>query len=102
MTEQSPGYPPPPPARQPPNNHLVLSIVALLFCLAPAVVAVVKSSRVTGLWIRGRYAEAQASADSAKKWATWSIILGGIVWIALGIVGGMNGGDINAALVAML
>lgn len=98
MTEQPPGYPPPPPARQPPNNHLVLSVVALLFCLVPAVVAVVKSSQVRGLWIRGRYAEAQATADSAMKWATWSIILGAIAWIALGIVAGMYGGDTNAAM----
>ena len=53
-----------------------MSIIGLLFCLPPALVAIVKSSHVNGLWHQGRYGEAQAAADSAKRWALWSIILG--------------------------
>ncbi len=26
------------------------------------------------MWHSGQYAEAQAAADSAKKWVTWSVI----------------------------
>ncbi|MDT5351155.1 MAG: hypothetical protein QOH91_4442 [Mycobacterium sp.] len=97
-----PGYPPQQPGGQAPNNHLVLSIVGLLFCLIPGIVAVVKSSQVSGLWAQGQYAEAQASANSAKTWAMWSIILGaigGVVWVILMVVGGLAANQ-NAAMLA--
>src|SRR6201987_1236155 len=90
MTEQPPpppGSPPPPPgsppqqpAGQAPNNYLVWSILVTLFCCLPfGIVAIVKSSQVNGLWAQGRYAEAQASADSARKWIIWSVVVGLIV-----------------------
>jgi len=60
-----------------------MSIIGLLFCLPPALVAIVKSSHVNGLWHQGRYGEAQAAADSAKRWALWSIILGILGTVAL-------------------
>jgi hypothetical protein len=71
-----PGYPPQqPPAGQQPDNYLVWSILATLFCCLPlGVVAIVKSTQVSGLWAQGQYAEAQASADAAKKWVKWSVI----------------------------
>lgn len=76
-----PGYPPQqPPAGQAPNNNLVIAIIGLLFCTIPGILAVVKASQVNGLWAQGQYAEAQASADTAKKWGTWSIIAGVVVW----------------------
>lgn len=64
-----PGYPPQqPPAGQQPDNYLVWSILVTLFCCLPlGIVAIVKSTQVSGLWAQGRYAEAQAAADSAKK-----------------------------------
>jgi Interferon-induced transmembrane protein len=108
MTQPPPpsGYPPPQqPAGQPPNNHLVLSIVGLVFCLIPGIVAIVKSSQVSGLWAQGQYAQAQASADSAKKWATWSIILGavgGLIWLILVVVGGLMAGNQPQAMLAAL
>jgi hypothetical protein len=53
----------------------VWSILATLFCCLPlGVVAIVKSTQVSGLWAQGQYAEAQASADAAKKWVKWSVI----------------------------
>ena len=88
--------PPPTPARLPaaaaargqaPNNYLVWSILATLFCCLPlGIVAIVKSSQVNGLWAQGRYAEAQASADSAKKWVIWSVIIGVVVGIIYAII----------------
>ncbi len=100
-----PGYPPQQPAGQTPNNYLVWSILATLFCCLPfGIVAIVKSSQVNGLWAQGRYAEAQASADSAKKWVIWSVVAGVVVAIIYGIliaVGAFNT-DVNTALGAML
>jgi hypothetical protein len=76
-----PGYPPQqPPAAQAPSNYLVWSILVTLFCCLPlGIVAIVKSSQVNGLWAQGRYAEAQAAADSAKKFVIWSVVIGIIV-----------------------
>jgi predicted secreted protein len=77
-----PGYPPQPPAGQAPNNYLVWSILVTLFCCLPlGIVAIVKSSQVSGLWAQGQYAEAQAAAASAKKFVTWSVIAGVVVGV---------------------
>jgi hypothetical protein len=96
MTQPPPGnYPPPPPGNYPPpaapgpapSNHLVIAILTTLFCCLPfGVVSIVKASQVNGLWAGGRYAEAQASADSAKKWAYWSIGVGIVVFVIYGIL----------------
>ena len=115
MTEQPPpppGYPPPPPGYPPqqppgqaPNNHLVWSILVTLFCCLPfGIVAIVKSSQVNGLWAQGRYAEAQASADSARKWVIWSVVVGlvvGIIYAIFAIAGGMANNS-NAAMLAAM
>src|SRR5690242_19166106 len=101
-----PGYPQQqPPTGQAPNNYLVLSIIGLIFCLIPGIVAIVKSSQVNGLWAQGQYAEAQASADSAKKWATWSIILGvvaGVIYVILAVIGGLAAQNTTAAALAAM
>ncbi len=77
MTQPPPGYPPQQPSGGPPKNYLVWSILVTLFCCLPfGIVAIVKSSQVNGLWAQGRYGEAQASADSARKWVIWSIVIG--------------------------
>ena len=99
-----PGYPPQQPAGQQPNNYLVWSILVTLFCCLPfGIVAIVKSSQVSGLWAQGRYAEAQASADAAKKWVIWSVVAGVVVAIIYGILiaaGALNT-NVNTALAAM-
>src|SRR6476646_91982 len=86
-TPTSPGYPPQQPAGQAPNNYLVWSILVTLFCCLPfGIVAIVKSSQVNGLWAQGRYAEAQATAESAKKWVIWSAVSGVVVGVIYGIL----------------
>jgi Interferon-induced transmembrane protein len=95
-----PGYPPQPPAAQAPNNHLVRAIIGILFCLPFGIVAIVKASQVSGLWAQGQYDAAQASANSAKKWANWSIIIGivvSIIYVILAVVGGLAAQNTNAA-----
>jgi predicted secreted protein len=100
-----PGYPQQPPAGQAPNSHLVWSILVTLFCCLPfGIVAIVKSSQVNGLWAQGRYAEAQASADSARKWVIWSVVIGlvvGIIYAIIAIAGGMANNS-NAAMLAAM
>lgn len=103
---QPPGYPPQqPPAGQAPSNNLVIAIIGLIFCLLPGIFAVVKASQVNGLWAQGQYAEAQASADAAKKWGIASIILGVIlvvINIIIAVVGGMSASDQTAAMMAVM
>jgi hypothetical protein len=68
-------------------------------------VAIVKSSQVSGLWAHGQYAEAQASADSARKWAIWSIVLGavgGIIYLILAVVGALMAGNSNSAMLVLM
>lgn len=114
MTQQPPpgSYPPPPggypppsggahqqPGGTKPSNHLVLAILTTLFCCLPlGIVSIVKAAQVSGLWAQGNYAEAQASADSAKKWAIWSAVLGILVFVVYGILiamGAINFGDLD-------
>jgi predicted secreted protein len=98
-----PGYPPQqPPAGQQPDNYLVWSILATLFCCLPlGIVAIVKSTQVSGLWAQGQYAEAQAAADSAKKFVKYSVIAGVVGAVIYGIliaVGAMNTDTSSAAM----
>jgi uncharacterized membrane-anchored protein len=45
------------------------------------IVSIVKASQVSGLWAAGRHAEAQKSADDAKKWAMWGAIAGAVLLV---------------------
>jgi hypothetical protein len=99
MTQPPGSYPPPqgqPPAAQP-NNHLVLAILVTVFCGCPSfilgIIGIVKAAHVNSLWSQGRYAEAQAAADAAKKWSIWGIIIGVVIfviWAILLAVGAVN------------
>ncbi|WP_421842482.1 CD225/dispanin family protein [Mycobacterium sp.] len=95
-----PGYPPhQPPAGQVPDNYLVWSILVTLFCCLPlGIVAIIKSSQVNGLWAQGRYAEAQASAESAKKFVTWSAGIGVGLLVIYGILTVLGALNANAAM----
>ncbi len=63
-----------------PENYLVWAILCTVLCCLPlGIVSIVYSTKVSGLWAQGRYAEAQAAADSAKKWAIISAIVGAVV-----------------------
>jgi hypothetical protein len=92
-----PGYQGQPPARwqapqqgwtgqAEPDSHLVWAILSTLLCCLPlGIVSIVYSTKVSGLWAQGRYAEAQAASDSAKKWAIIAAIVG-VVSSIIGIV----------------
>ncbi len=82
-----PGYPAPQPgwpAQREPDNYLVWGILVTVLCCLPfGIVSIVYSTKVSGLWVQGRYAEAQTAADNAKKWA----IIGAVVGVAAYVIG---------------
>jgi hypothetical protein len=82
---QQPGWPAPQPGwqgQQEPDNYLVWAILCTVLCCLPlGIVSIVYSTRVSGLWSQGRYAEAQAAADNAKKWAIIGAIVGAVVYV---------------------
>jgi hypothetical protein len=81
---QQPGWAPQPgwPGQQEPDNYLVWAILCTVMCCLPlGIVSIVYSTRVSGLWSQGRYAEAQAASDNAKKWAIISAIVGAVVGV---------------------
>ena len=75
---QQPGWP----GQQQPDNYLVWAILVTVLCCLPfGIVSIVYSTKVSGLWNQGRYAEAQSAADSAKKWAIIGAIVGGVFYL---------------------
>ena len=65
----------------------MLGILTTVFCCLPfGIVSIVKASQVNGLWAQGRFAEAQASSDAAKKWAIWSVVAAVAIWIIYAIL----------------
>ncbi|HSS24825.1 MAG TPA: CD225/dispanin family protein [Mycobacterium sp.] len=82
---QQPGWPAPQPgwqSQQEPDNYLVWAILCTVLCCLPlGIVSIVYSTRVSGLWSQGRYAEAQAAADNAKKWAIIGAIVGAVIYL---------------------
>ncbi|BBX64606.1 hypothetical protein MSAS_37800 [Mycobacterium saskatchewanense] len=85
--QQPAGWPGPQPGWQgqrEPDNYLVWAILCTVLCCLPfGVVSIVYSTKVSGLWAQGRYAEAQAAANNAKKWA----IIGAIVGAVAAVIG---------------
>nr|WP_286174771.1 CD225/dispanin family protein [Mycobacterium sp. DL99] len=50
--------------------------------------------RCRAYWAQGRYAEAQKSADDAKKFAIWGAAAGvvvAVIWVIIAVVDGMAG-----------
>ncbi|MBW0013097.1 CD225/dispanin family protein [Mycobacterium sp.] len=79
---QQPGWP----AQREPDNYLVWAILCTVLCCLPlGIVSIVYSTRVSGLWGQGRYAEAQTASDNAKKWAIVGAVVGAVS-IVIGIV----------------
>ncbi len=84
---QSPQPQPGWPAQREPDNYLVWAILCTVLCCLPfGIVSIVYSTRVSGLWAQGRYAEAQSASDSAKKWAIIGAIVGGVIYVIIGIL----------------
>jgi Interferon-induced transmembrane protein len=80
---QQPGWP----GQREPDNYLVWAILTTVLCCLPlGIVSIVYSTKVSGLWSQGRYAEAQAAADSAKKWAIIAAIVGAVVGVIMVIL----------------
>jgi hypothetical protein len=96
---QGGGYPPPPQGGfgqgAPPNNNLVWAILSTVLCCLPlGVVAIVKSTQVSGLWAQGRFDDAQRAADDAKKFAMWGAIAGvvvAVIWVIIAVSGAFAG-----------
>lgn len=58
-------------------THLALSIIVTLLCCLPlGIVGIVYASKVSGLVAAGRYDEARAASDSAKRWSLWGLGIG--------------------------
>ena len=99
-SQQPPSYQPQPSygpqqpygARPPmPDTYMVLAVLVTVFCCLPfGIVSIVKASQVSSLYSQGRYQEAVAASEAAKKWAIWSAVAGvviSIIVIVLQIVG---------------
>ena len=82
---QQPGWPAQRPGwqgQQEPDNYLVWAILCTVLCCLPfGIVSIVYSTKVSGLWSQGRYAEAQAAANNAKKWAIIGAIVGAVIYV---------------------
>ena len=96
--QPQPGYGPQQPygARPPmPDTYMVWAILATLLCCLPfGIVSIVKASQVSSLYNQGRYQEAVAASEAAKKWAIWSAIAGvvlSIIGFFLGLYGSLAG-----------
>ncbi|OBH03720.1 CD225/dispanin family protein [Mycobacterium sp. E1747] len=98
---QQPGWQAPQPGwpgQQEPDNYLVWAILCTVLCCLPfGIVSIVYSTKVSGLWSQGRYAEAQAAADNAKKWAIIGAVAGAvfavvmvILYVAIGVIAVSN------------
>jgi len=49
-------------------------------------VSIIYSTKVSGLWVQGQYAEAQAAANNAKKWAIIGAVVGPIVSVIFTVI----------------
>ena len=75
---QQPGWP----SQLPPDNYLVWAILTTLLCCLPfGIVSIVYSTKVSGLWAQGQYAEAQAASNNAKKWAIIGAVAGPVAYV---------------------
>jgi len=87
---QQPGWPGQQPGwqgQQPPDNYLVWAILCTVLCCLPfGIVSIIYSTKVSGLWAQGQYAEAQAAASNAKKWAIIGAIAGPIIYVVFTVL----------------
>ncbi|HEY0636098.1 MAG TPA: CD225/dispanin family protein [Pseudonocardiaceae bacterium] len=94
MTAPQYGQPAPGP---PPDNNLVWAILSTVFCCLPlGVVAIIKSTQVSGLWAQGQFDAARKAADDAKKFSMWAAIAGVVVivlYVILIVVIGVGAGS---------
>lgn len=75
--------PPVPPYQgTPPPNHMAWSILVTIFCCLPfGIVAIVKSSKVNGLWYNGYCDESRRMSESARNWCVGSMAVSLVAFI---------------------
>ena len=74
--------PAPASAAEKPSNFLVLAITSVIVGFFPlGVVSTVYASRVDGLWLAGRQAEALAASRRARGWAMASLITAAAIFV---------------------
>ncbi|WP_421842820.1 CD225/dispanin family protein [Mycobacterium sp.] len=84
---QQPGWGQQPSYPREPDNYLVWAILCTVLCCLPfGIVSIVYSTKVSGLWAQGRYAEALTASANAKKWAIIGAITGAVVAVIFMVV----------------
>lgn len=77
-----------------PSSNLVWGILTTLLCCLPlGIVSIVQAAKVDGLYMAGRYAEAQSASDSARKWAIIAAATGLVLaalWVVLVMLLGIS------------
>ena len=72
-----------------PDNNMVMAILCTVCCCLPfGIYAIIKASKVNGLYMAGMYNEAVNAANEAKKWSTIGIVTGlviQIVWLSISL-----------------
>lgn len=82
----------------PPPSNLVWAILTTIFCCLPlGIVAIIKASKVNGLYVAGQYEAALAASKDAKKWSMIGIGCGlaGIIIYAILVAIGVAAGVTN-------
>jgi hypothetical protein len=83
--------PDPPVSQAKPDNNMVWGILTTIGCCLPlGIMSIISASKVDSLYQSGKYAEAQAAAAQAKKYAIWAIIGGAIGWVIMLILSQMG------------
>lgn len=63
--------------KQKPESYLIWAILSTLLCCLPlGIVSVLKANQVDNLWLNGRYDEAVAASETAKKWVIITAVVG--------------------------
>lgn len=82
-----------------PDNYMVWAILTTILCCLPfGIVSIVKASEVNTKWAQNDYIGAEAASKAAKKWAIWSAVSAGIIWIlyiAIFVLLGVGGAMMN-------
>jgi len=83
----------------PPDSNLVWGILCTIFCCLPfGIISIIKSSKVSTLWMQGDTDGAIKASKDARKYAIWGAIIGPllgiIVWV-LALVFGFANAIIN-------
>ncbi|MDO4703461.1 CD225/dispanin family protein [Tannerella sp.] len=65
-----------------PDNYLVWAILSTVLCCMPlGIVSIINSTKVSSAYALGDYVGADNASKNAKKWAMWSAIAAGVVWL---------------------